>query len=203
MAAKLKVPQYSYGRLCRLAAEFLGKCNPQDTIPVPIEEIAEVSLGLNIIPIPGLQRAFDVDGFIDSALAAITVDQFVLENRPARYRFTLAHEIGHLYLHREVFEGIKFSSIEEWKKFQLHVDPEDYSWLEWQAYSFAGLVLVPRNHLQKEFEACEIRAKADGFSPGSEATLWYICEVLSSTFEVSREVIEKRIDKDGLFKKRK
>jgi hypothetical protein len=203
MVAKLKVPQYSYGRLRRFAAEFLRKYNSQDAVPVPIEEIAEISLGLDIIPIPGLQRAFEVDGFIDSDLAAITVDQFVLENRPARYRFTLAHEIGHLYLHREIFEGIKFSSIEEWKKFQLQVCPEDYSWLEWQAYSFAGLVLVPPNHLKEEFEACEIRAKADGLSPGSEATLWYICEVLASTFEVSREVIEKRTDKDGLFKRRR
>ena len=83
------------------------------------------------------------------------------------------------------------------------MDPEDYSWLEWQAYCFAGLVLVPSSHLKEEFEACETRAKADGLTPGSEATLWYICEELSSTFEASREVIEKRIHKDGLFKGRK
>lgn len=203
MPVRLQVPQYNYSQLRRHASEFLRRYNPQDALPVPIEEIVEISLGLNIIPIPGLQRTFEVDGFIDSDLAAVTVDQFVLENRLARYRFTLAHETGHLYLHREIFEGMRFSSIEEWKKFQLEVDPEDYSWLEWQAYSFAGLVLVPPNHLKEQFEACEIRAKVDGLSPGTEATLWYICEVLSSTFEVSQEVIERRIHKDGLFKKRK
>ena len=172
MAIKLTVPHYSYNQLRQFADKFLAEYNSHDLIPVPIEEIAEVSLGLGIIPIPGLQRAFEIEGFIDSDLSAITVDQFVLENRAKRYRFTLAHEIGHLYLHRTILEQVKFSSIEEWKRFQLDVDSEDYNWLEWQAYCFAGLVLVPPGHLREQFVTYEKRAEEEGLSPGSEATLW-------------------------------
>jgi hypothetical protein len=200
MAIKLPVPRYTYDQLRGFAAEFLRKHNPEDQIPVPIEEIAESGLGLDIIPIPGLQRAIEIDGFVSSDLSAITVDQFVLENRLARYRFTLAHEIAHLYLHRGIFEQLRFSTIAEWKNFQLQVDAGDYSWLEWQAYSFAGLALVPPEHLRREFEICAKRAEEDGLTPGSEAALWYIVEVLTGLFQVSRGVLEKRIAKDKLWK---
>lgn len=159
-----------------------------------------MSLELDIIPILGLQLAFEVEGFMSSDLRSITVDQFVFERRPARYRFTLAHEIAHLCLHREILEKLKFSTVEEWKKFQLDVDAEDYSWLEYQAYSFAGLVLVPPDHLRAEFEACEGMARAEGVTLGSDAAYWYIAEALSGTFQVSSGVIEKRLRKDGLIR---
>ena len=202
MAIKLAVPHYSYNQLRQFAGKFLAEYNPKDLIPVPIEEIAEVSLGLDIIPIPGLQRAFEIEGFIDSDLSAITVDQFVLESRPRRYRFTLAHEIAHLHLHRAIFEQVKFSSVDEWKRFQLEVDSQEYNWLEWQAYSFAGLVLVPSDHLKDQFTIYEKRAQEEGFSPGSEATLFYINEFLSTIFEVSTSVVDRRIAKENLFRQR-
>jgi len=75
------------------------RLNPTRVIPVPIEEIAEFKLGVNIIPIPNLQKTFEVEGFISSDLQNIYVDQFILYERPTRYRFTLAHEIGHIFLH--------------------------------------------------------------------------------------------------------
>ena len=147
MAIKLTVPHHSYNSLRGKANEFLAKYNPTGAIPVPIEEIAEFSLGLNIIPIPGLQDALEIAGFISSDFRSITVDQFVMERRERRYRFTLAHELGHLWLHREIFAQLNFHSIDDWKTFQKDVDAEDYGWLEWQAYVFGGLVLVPREPL--------------------------------------------------------
>lgn len=200
MGVRLSIPHHSYDQLRRFAAGFLAKYNSVGTIPVPIEEIAENPLGLDIIPIPGLKRSFEIDGFIDSDLSAITVDQFVLENRVARYRFTLAHEIAHLHLHRAIFKQVKFRSIDEWKKFQLEVDPKDSSWLEWQANVFAGLVLVPPLPLKEQFEVCEASVRGEGFPDRSEATLLYIAERLSGIFEVSRGVIERRIAKDNLFR---
>jgi hypothetical protein len=62
----------------------------RDRFPPPIEEIAEIKCGLDIIPLPGLRDLLEVDGFISSDLSCITVDQFVLERRLNRYRFTLA-----------------------------------------------------------------------------------------------------------------
>jgi hypothetical protein len=196
MAIKLEVPIYSYRDLRRKADEFLAKFNPTGVIPVPIEEIAEFSLGLNIIPIPGLQDALEVDGFIASDFRSITVDQFVIERREWRYRFTLAHELGHLWLHQKIFEKLTFRTIEDWKSFQQNVDAENYGWLEYQAYAFGGLVLVPRKPLASHRATCEQAVKSEGLDPKTEAAQWYVCEMLTNVFNVSRSVIEKRLAKD-------
>lgn len=121
------------------------------TIPVPIEEIIEFEFGMNIIPIPGLHQGYEIDGFISSDLSEISVDQFVYESRPGRYRFTLAHELGHAVLHRKVYEAAAFSTIKKWKRFIEEIDLQDYEWLEWQGYAFAGLILVPPAPLKKKF----------------------------------------------------
>jgi hypothetical protein len=62
---------------------------------VDIEAIAEFDPGLNIFPFPNLQETFDLEGFISGDLNVIDVDEWIYYQRPARYRFTLAHEIRH------------------------------------------------------------------------------------------------------------
>lgn len=196
MATKLKIPYHSYKDLRGKANAFLAKFNPTGAIPVPIEEIAEFSFELNIVPIPGLQDALEIDGFIASDFKSITVDQFVLERRERRYRFTLAHELAHLLLHRDIFSKFNFHNIDDWKKFQKEIDTEDYGWLEWQAYSFGGLVLVPSEPLSSQRATCEQFLKKEGLDPKTEAAQWYVVEMLMGTFNVSRGVIEKRLAKD-------
>lgn len=102
MAERLHPPFLSYEALRRRAGDFLRTHHPDGTIPLPIEEIVEFRYRIDIIPVPGLQEAFEVDGFISSDLKSITVDAFVHERRPGRYRFTLAHELAHVVLHRRL-----------------------------------------------------------------------------------------------------
>lgn len=116
-----------------------------------IEAIAEFDLGLNIFPFPNLQETFDVEGFISGDLNVIYVDEFIYYQRPARYRFTLAHEIGHYVFHSDLIASFHPRSIADWSKFILAVDEETYGWLEWQAYSFAAAALVPRVSLKQSF----------------------------------------------------
>lgn len=141
-----------------------------------------------------------MDGFISSDLTCITVDQFVLEKRPNRYRFTLAHELGHLHLHRAVYAGLKFSSVDEWKRFQVGVDESDYRWLEYQAYAFAGLVLVPTGPLKIEFRMAAEAAERDGFARKENPQMFfeYVTERLRRVFVVSGDVIGKRLHYEEL-----
>ena len=99
---ELNVPFLPDGKIVDLAESFLSKYNPSRSIPVPIEEIVEIDLRLEIIPILGLLKAVQVDGFTSSDLKTIYVDQWVLSEVPYRYRFTLAHEVGHVFMHREI-----------------------------------------------------------------------------------------------------
>lgn len=174
--------------------------HPEGSIPTPIEEIAEIKCGLDIVPLPGLRDLLEVDGFISSDLSCITVDQFVLERRLNRYRFTLAHELGHRYLHREVYAELKLGSVAEWKQFQRDVDETDYGWLEYQAYAFAGLVLVPTGPLRAQFQLAANDAERIGFNRQDEpeAFLEYVAEALREAFQVSDAVIAKRLRSENL-----
>jgi len=196
MTIKLEVPIYSYEQVRNHANGFLAKFNPTGVIPVPIEEIAEFSLRLNIIPIPGIQDALEVDGFISSDFRSISVDQFVMEKRVRRYRFTLAHEIGHLWLHGQVFSKFNFNTVSDWKKFQAEMDVNDYRWLEFQAYAFGGLVLAPREALAARRAIYEQQIEKEGLVPSTEAAQFAVNRMLGSEFNVSPGVIEKRLAKD-------
>ncbi|MBS3918141.1 MAG: hypothetical protein KG012_04570 [Deltaproteobacteria bacterium] len=88
-------PILSYDDINKHAEDFLWKHKRNEIFPVDIEAIAEFDLGLNIFPFPNLQVIFDIEGFISGDLNVIYVDEFIYYQRPARYRFTLAHEIGH------------------------------------------------------------------------------------------------------------
>jgi Zn-dependent peptidase ImmA (M78 family) len=117
-----------------------------------------------------------------------------------RYRFTLAHELGHLYLHRDLYEELRFASVSEWKRFQEEVDETDYGWLEYQAYAFAGLVLVPTAHLRAQFQSAVNAAERVGFSRQGEPEAFYeyVIETLQEVFEVSDAVIAKRLRSESL-----
>lgn len=53
----------SYQDLRRIAEGFLQQYHPSASIPVPIEEIAEAKLGIDIVPVPGLQETLRSDDY--------------------------------------------------------------------------------------------------------------------------------------------
>ncbi|MBM4140514.1 MAG: ImmA/IrrE family metallo-endopeptidase [Nitrospira sp.] len=158
------IPVCSYEDLRKKADEFLHEHHPSGNIPVPIEEIVEFDFGINIVPVLGLQREFEVEGFISGDLKSIYVDEYIYTDRITRYRFTLAHEIGHVVLHRHLYASHKFKSIPRWKEFINSLTEEEHSWLEYQGYAFAGLVLVPKQHLVKYTNEWTKKIKDKGIS---------------------------------------
>ncbi len=142
MASEMTAPILSYEDINRRAEEFLREHEKGGALPVDIEAIADLDLGLNIFPFPRLQETFDVEGFISGDLSVIYVDEFIYYERPARYRFTIAHEVGHYVFHAELMAAVHPRSVSEWKGFVLGIAEEAYDWLEYQAYTFAGAVLI-------------------------------------------------------------
>lgn len=198
VSSKFTAPHHSYEDIRQKAEEFLTRCHPQGAIPIPIEEIVEFQLEMDIIPMPGLQDLIETDGFITSDLREIYVDEFIYSRRSNRYRFTLAHEIGHAMLHGKLYEQQSFQSIDEWKAFLNSIPDEEHAWLEYQAYAFAGLVLVPRSALVRDAERCVelVKSKGIGMVENWDFVWSYIASFLSKGFQVSEEVIEKRLPKD-------
>ncbi len=200
-----QIPIHSYEDLRKKADEFLRKYNPSGAIPVPIEEIVEFEFDINVVSVLGLQREFEVEGFTSSDLKNIYVDEYVYSDRINRYRFTLAHEIGHIVLHRNLYNANRFSSIAGWKEFTNSLPATDHRWLEYQGYAFAGLVLVPQKSLIKQTEKWIKKIRGEGVSLEQNWDFAWelITEHLGKAFQVSSSVIEKRLEKDGIKAKYK
>jgi len=83
---------------------------------------------------------------------------------------------------------------------QNAIPEREYGYLEFHANSFAGLVLAPPAELRARFLEIAARVKASGVSPNSEAAIELIPEYVGNIFNVSADVIRKRLDKDAIWK---
>ena len=104
------IRQYKVWELQKHAATLLAAAFPSGyTIPVEIENVAD-HLGLKIWPVPGLHRSCEVVGTLyrdGEGQYRIVLDEYMMDNRENRYRFTVAEEIAHFVLHREQIEKAK------------------------------------------------------------------------------------------------
>jgi hypothetical protein len=203
----LGVPYLEYEQIASVATCFL-RDRKLHSIPIDIELVIESVYRANIIPLPGLQLAFYTEGFSSPDFRDIYVDDYVWKTGENRYRFTLAHELGHHLMHSKYLKMLgSYSSVTEWARVVAQIDPKDHAKMEFQAYAFAGLVLVPPNHLQSEF--MEIlgslnsefdQAKEDGLRRRDyiKYVLDQLAYGLSLTFQVSTDVITRRIQYDRL-----
>ncbi len=176
------------------ADKFRESSWPGKTLPLDMERIIEMELGLTIEPITDLQRELDVDAFLKRDFSGIVVDLecFMDERFRNRFRFSLAHEIGHLALHRDLFDEYPINSIEEWKYFITGIPEEQYKYIEYQANEFAGRLLIPRNVLVEEIGRClgliEDPQLIDYLRKDPAAVLSRISPRISRIFGVSDEV---------------
>ncbi len=130
----------------RLLCEYCRAIEPIVAPPIPIEEVLERLLRLNLV-FDNLRTVVGVEG----VLGALCVDQREVlidqsldpEEYPdleGRYRFTLAHEIGHWQLHRSIYRRLLKTErplLATWEATQNRR-------LERQADIFAACILMPR-----------------------------------------------------------
>jgi len=191
------------------AESFLTAYHPSKSIPIPIEEIIDLKLQIDIIQIPSLKDAFaevglDIDAFISSDFTSISVDKFIQEKRNNRYRFSLAHEIGHMLLHGYLYRKFEFKTIDEWTVAIGQMPFRDQEVVEWQADEFAGLVLVPRAILKDEFKKAlkdtENLVKIS-YKDKPDLITDILARSLAAKFTVSENVMRKRFARDGFLSK--
>lgn len=202
----LGVEYLAYDKIAEAAEEFLI-INNIESVPVPIDYIAEEKYGIDIIPIPNLQYGYETEGFITNDFSCIYVDEGIYNNVEVRYRFTIAHELGHYFMHEKYLADVSLAGLSDWIDFQKELNPKDHDKLEFQGYSFAGLVLVPRYELKIAFEEnfnkvnCLIEdAKREGISRDNyiKYATDKMATLIAPKFAVSTDVIVRRIDLDSL-----
>lgn len=176
---------------------FLKEHHPSFSIPIPVEDIVEFSLKLEVITHKDLLKTESVDAYLSSDLLELHIDEDHYMGSTNRARFTMAHEVGHFVLHKELVA--KINSLEEWKTTMLGAGTERDTY-EQQANDFAGCLLMPRESALEEFEKNKKIAvaafKKAGLPLPDDNTLTSSASVkLARMFDVSEKVAEIRISK--------
>lgn len=152
--AKLCIPRYKPWDIENIAQEFLKVHWDPAKGWVDIEAIAEQELDL-LIDVTRAE-AFNVLGSIcrrqcDGRLL-IVVNEETFNRRPLVYRFTLAQEVGHLLLHKDIIEAIV--TLDDLIDFQEYLSDKQYKWLESDVNRCAAAILMPQHQFTDA--ACDL-----------------------------------------------
>ncbi|MFA5248489.1 MAG: ImmA/IrrE family metallo-endopeptidase [Patescibacteria group bacterium] len=160
----IKAPYFSTKKIIEETDKF-RKEFWDNSVPVDIEKIIEFKLGISIIPVPELCRMVDVDALIASNWKYLYVDRerYMEEKYSNRLRFSLAHEIGHFVLHKEIYDSLGINDVEDFYKFAMNIDEEQYGYFEIQANKFASHLLIPHKKLIEEKDKLIKKLEANGF----------------------------------------
>ena len=112
--------------------------------PVPVDKIAK-RLNIQLLPLPAED---DISGAIIRK-----ADRVTIAINPAhhvnRRRFTIAHELGHYFLH----EGLEEHVDEDFRVAWRNADSSKaVNWIEIQANRFAAELLMPTRFLEKDLD---------------------------------------------------
>ena len=174
-------------------------------LPVDVEHIVESKLKLYIDPEHDLMQKTDMEAYLRSDLAGIAVDydHYMDEKFANRMRFSFAHELGHFFLHKDMYASFKFESAEEWKEILQGMPDVEYRSFEYQANEFAGRLLVPREDLiheiEKSVETLKRNNMLEYLKGDPYAVLSRISPQLAKPFGVSTDVIETRVKREDLW----
>ena len=179
-----------------------------DRLPLDLISFAELELKLDLIPDDGLLRDFGADAAILADFTGIYVDSEtydLIDSAPDwklnRLRFSLAHEIGHLFLHRERFEQAEIRDAGHYLDWINDHDGRKYE-IEREANEFAGRLLVPDQILRDGFDQMQA-----GFDRLFGRHAWIndenlrnkTAEQMAPRFGVHPRAILARFDREGIW----
>ncbi len=148
----LDVPEIDDGQIEQLSSRLLEDywtANPDLTpsIQSPVESIAEHFLGYELVVTDeGFFQSPDMLGGIVFEDEVILVNA-AIEHHDGRFAFTVAHEIGHHVMHRDLYFAQQMGQDPE----IICRDTEDKPLIEVQADRFAAALLLPRPHVVTAF----------------------------------------------------
>lgn len=199
------IPFLSEEEIQRRAEALLEKHHPSRTVPVPIEEIVEFALRLDLIPVPGLSENRGINGYLSSDRSSIYVDEYLFRNVETRYRFTLAHEVGHLVLHGALYGT--FSTEEDWRAFHRALSSHVLDRAEFQADYFANCLLAPRAPLLENCRrlyadlSAPVLAESPDFDLGGEAFWSMLADRVGRALAVHRVTTRIAMEREGLWRR--
>ena len=163
----------------RVVEEIRERTAILQKFPVDIDSFIEFELNIELIPYPDLHGKIGAEAMISMDYTSIYVDSaaYMDESRLNRIKFSIAHELGHYYLHKDFFVKQKIRTEEDWISLMLQIKLK-YVFLENHANWFAGILLVPAEELFNVIKNNHCKSLSE----------------LTRYFGVSQGVIKKRLE---------
>lgn len=168
----------------------------------------ELELRLDLIPYDGLRCDFGADAAILADFSGLYIDGEIFDRIDVirgpqlnRLRFSIAHELGHLFLHREYFLAADIRTTDHMLDWLNEHDGRKYDY-EREANEFAGRLLVPVNVLKECFEKMlPVMDKNYGRHAWISSSDLRIktAEQIAPKFGVHPTAIETRFDREGIW----
>jgi hypothetical protein len=206
------------GKAQALLSQYHRQFPTTPVTEIPVDEIIESLLGLDLV-YDDLARLFackDILGAINIHEKAIFVDASLMPerhpSREGRFRFTLAHELGHWVLHRFDVAPKEQGSLfrDEGTGHILCRKATRYEQREWQANQFAACLLMPSVQVHAGWLA--VTGSADPLTVAPNELLnrrWALGEdflpahpvarEMAGIFRVSNQAMQIRLERIGLF----
>lgn len=202
-----------------LLAEYGTKFGEVLIPPVPIDEILESHFGLDLAfdDLPAVTKEPKAMGATWFREREVKVDESldpsVFPSKLGRFRFTVAHEVGHWELHRHLYlSGEGQAAMFEGKDELIVCRSDDHQPIEWQADTFAGYLLMPKSMVFAHWEALhgsrkpyvaideidDIKARY-GLGDDERPTV-DIARQMATAFEVSAQAMQIRLIDLGLIR---
>jgi IrrE N-terminal-like domain len=201
--AKFKAPYLAKEFICGKADDLRTASAAGDTIPVNVLDIAEFDLGLELQPVDRLRERVDIEALLLADMTTMLVDKDLFTKPKLKYRlnFSVAHEIGHLVLHRDAYASLACSTEHEWLRVLNLIPDEEYGWIESHANEFAGRLLVPPAPLREEFDRVTVQATQAGVrlpNPIPEVLMNRLAAEIGKAFDVSGQVVSRRLKRESI-----
>ncbi len=178
----------------------------EDRTPIDVFAFFEIDLGLDPIPFDDLTTKYRVEAAITADFTGIYLDaeQYALMERGPvwklnRLRFTVAHELAHYFLHRDLPQPENFASMPAFARWTESYGGQKYD-AEQEANEFAGRLLVPDSRLKACFD--EFAPEAEKLVPhfmASGSLRDKFAEKIAPKFGVNSQAIAIRLDRDGIW----
>ena len=178
----------------------------EDRTPIDVFAFFEIDLGLDPIPFDDLTAKYRVQAAIKADFTGIYLDaeQYkLMEMGPDwklnRLRFTVAHELAHYFLHRDLAQKEHFASLPDFARWNENYGGKKYT-VEQDANEFAGRLLVPETRLKTYFD--EFAPAAEKLVPNFVASgplRDKFAEKIAPRFGVNSQVIAIRLERDPIW----
>ena len=137
-----------------IAEEIHSEKNIKD-FPFEVELFLYERFKYRVFPSPRLEAGCKIDTALVACKQILRIDETIYNKQPKRANFSIAHEVGHLILHKNIIammvEALKSAEkTDDYASIINFLPRNQYRRAEWQADYFGGALLAPRRILEKE-----------------------------------------------------